>query len=393
MYITDFFVRSNAVNPLPPSRPSCPSGVQRDVPLSPHTTLGVGGAAEYFATPTSLPELQQLLAWARARRLPVTLLGEGSNVIVHDGGLRGLVVRFFDASADIGQRLRIGHGSGPDGTCEVTLPGHLPWSAAVLHLACAGLFGVEALYGIPGSVGAAPVQNIGAYGQDVAQTLRAIDVVDVATSAVQRLPASALGLGYRQSHLRGRFAGRYLVTAVHLTLPRWRRRPLTYPALLQALAARGLDAAQAAPEAVAQTVWDVRAGRGMVWRPELSPRQPGTVGSFFTNPVVPQAVAEAVIAKHPSAPHWPVPAAAGPMVKLSAAWLIEAAGFARGWQCAATRNTVGLSPLHALALVNLGGATALDIMAAATLIADQVRARLGVTLTAEPVTLGFAPAS
>lgn len=176
MYITDFFVRSNAVNPEPTTPQPLPYGVQRDVPLGPRTTLGVGGAAQYFAAPKGLSELQHLLAWARAQRLTVTLLGEGSNVIVNDGGVSGLVLRYFEDNSDLSGDVGIVLGHGHGDAVEVMLPGHLPWSASVSHLAREGLFGVEALYGIPGSVGAAPVQNIGAYGQDMSQTLSLIHI-------------------------------------------------------------------------------------------------------------------------------------------------------------------------------------------------------------------------
>ena len=379
MYITDFLVRSNGVKPFKPSSAALPLGVLRDIVLAPRTTLGVGGAADYFATADDPAHLQSLLAWARQQGLPVWVLGEGSNVVVHDGGFRGLVLWQRPPERDVVLKKS-------SDSVEVALPGGTPWCQAVEQVTAEGLYGVEALYGIPGTCGAAPVQNIGAYGQEVSQTLQAIEVVELATGAHKTLGADACGLAYRQSHLRHLWAGRYVVTAIHLRLGRVRQRPLTYPALLGALQSRGIDASSASPQAVAETVWQVRAAKGMVWQGQDAPF--GTVGSFFTNPTVSKKHSATLLAKHPHMPRWP--AAAGD--KLSAAWLMEAAGFQRGWRYPGASNRVGTSPLHALALINAGGASALEICQAATVIYEGVLERMGVALQAEAQRVGFAGA-
>ncbi len=370
----------------PTSAPSLPlpDGIQRDIALAPYTTLGVGGPADYLATPHSVAHLQSLLVWARQHALPIMVLGEGSNLVVHDAGFRGLVLRFVAQDHARAQMERLA----PEVVCA-TVPAGAPWCATVQHICEESLYGVEALYGIPGTSGAAPVQNIGAYGQDVSQTLAAVDVVDLATGDPQTLPASACGLGYRTSHFRGLWAGRYIITSLRLTLATRRKQPLRYPALVQALAAQGLDPLVASPAAVSQAVWRVREARGMVWLGSDAPW--GTVGSFFTNPTVPESLCTSLLAQHPAMPYWP--GARPGTAKLSAAWLIEASGFTKGWRCAAAGHRAGLSPLHALALINLGGATAADLCHAGAIIVAEVETRLGVTLRAEAQPVGFAYAT
>jgi UDP-N-acetylmuramate dehydrogenase len=376
LYITDFFARSNGVPPTKLPSAALPAGVLSDVPLAPHTTLGVGGLADYFATVEDGAHLQSLLVWARQHELPVFMLGEGSNVVVHDRGFRGLVLwqRPPDGGIAVHQA---------SGEVSVTLAGGTPWCQAVQQLAGEGLYGVEALNGIPGTCGAAPVQNIGAYGQELSQTLTAIEVVELQTGAATTLGADACGLGYRQSHLRHLWAGRYVVTAIHLRLGQSRQRPLTYPALLAALERQGLHPTSASPQAVAQTVWQVRAGRGMVWQGSNAPF--GTVGSFFINPTVAKAHSAKLLAQYPHMPRWP----GATVDKLSAAWLMETAGFTKGWRSRASGGRVGTSPLHALALINAGGATASEICQAATEIYEGVLAHTGVALRAEAQRVGF----
>lgn len=367
------------MNPILALPSPLPMGVERGASLAARTTLRVGGPADHLATAENTPHLQSLLIWANGQSLPVWVLGEGSNVVVHDGGVRGLVVWLRP-----GNRPFVTVTKQTSEHVTVAVPGAALWGDVVLELAGMGLYGAEALYGIPGTAGAAPVQNIGAYGQDLSQTLAAVTVMDLKSGDQTTLGAGDCGLGYRTSHLRGAWANRYVVTALSLRLSRTRQRAIGYPSLVAALQSRGQDPASATPTEVAQAVYAVRQARGMVWHKDQA--GPGTVGSFFTNPVVTPAQSQALQAQHPSMPVWP--GASGH--KLSAAWLIEAAGVPKGWRCDDVGGRVGTSPLHALGLVNFGSATAQDVCHAATVIYKKVQDRLGVALTAEAQRVGFA---
>ena len=355
--------------------------IDGDVPLAPLTTLGVGGAAELFCSVGSEGALIDALDFARMNELPITLLGGGSNVIVPDAGVRGLVLHV--ALRGIAERV-----AAPERVLLTAAAGE-PWDEVVARSVADGLAGLEALSGIPGLTGATPVQNVGAYGQEVADTIASVRVVDRLSGALRELAPVECGFAYRSSIFKTTAAGRYVVVAVTFALRRGLAAPARYGELSRAL---GTD--QPAPLAhVRDTVLTLRRAKSMVLAP------PGTAervenarsaGSFFTNPIVRAAQAAHVIdtalranlgRRADDIPRWAEPDG---RVKLAAGWLVENSGFAKGTR----RGAVGLSTRHALALVCHEGATTRALLALADEVRDAVHARFGVVLEREPVLLG-----
>jgi UDP-N-acetylmuramate dehydrogenase len=347
--------------------------LQHDVPLAPRTTLQVGGAARRFAH-ASEADLVPLLDQARTLSLPAVVLGGGSNLLVADRGIEALVIELAD-----GPR----HVQADGEAVLVTAPAGASWDELVQWSTCLGFAGIECLSGIPGKVGAAPMQNIGAYGQEVAESLVSVRAVSVDSGARRTFLAAECGLGYRTSRFKHADAGAWIVTAVTLRLLRGAPPSLRYAEL----ARRAADELGPTPSLaqVRDLVLAIRASKSMV----LDPTDPNarSAGSFFTNPVVPPAVAADVRAAAAArggagpVPSWDTPHG----VKLAAGWLIEQAGFARGWGV----GPAGLSERHALAIVNRGGATAADIIRVAATVRRGVRDAFGVTLVPEPVFAGF----
>lgn len=342
-----------------------PRGVERDVPLGPRTTLGVGGPAWALAEAPDAARARALLEWAAEAGRPALVLGGGSNVLVADAGYPGLVVRLTD------RRLRI------DGD-RVEAGAGLDWGALVEACVARELAGVECLAGIPGEVGAAPIQNIGAYGQELAETLESVEVLERATGHARALSAAECEFGYRDSRFK-RDRDAFVVTKVVLRLSPAGAPALRYPEL-----ARAVEGAAPSLEQVRQAVLRIRRGKSMV----LDPADPNSrsAGSFFTNPIVPAAVADDVLTRAEARglgapPRYPAEGG----VKLSAAWLIERAGFEKGYG----EGPAGLSSRHCLALVNRGSATARDILRLAATVRRGVQDAFGVTLVPEPVFLGF----
>ena len=337
------------------------------VPLAPLTTLEVGGPARHFVEADDDAAVVEALRWAAARNLPVAILGGGSNVVVPEAGFDGLVVRV----APRGRRFQ----PLPDGTVAVTAAAGEPWDDLVAETVGRGLAGLECLSGIPGLAGATPIQNVGAYGQEVADTLHAVRVLDRATLQVRELDAAACAFRYRDSRFK-REPDAFVVLGVTFAL-----RPgapaVRYPELAAALAS---NVAPAGGD-VRAAVLALRARKSMVLRADDPNRR--SAGSFFTNPIVDAAVADEV-ARRAGAAQMPRFAAGPGRVKLSAGWLIEQAGFTKGTR----RGAVGISTAHALALVNLGGARTDELVALAAEIVAAVRDRLGVALAPEPVLLG-----
>ena len=340
------------------------------VPLAPLTTLEVGGAARHFIQANDDATVVGALRWATERGLPVAILGGGSNVVVPDAGFDGLVIRV----APRGRRFEDAAG----GLVTLTAAAGEPWDELVAAAITRGLAGIECLSGIPGLAGATPIQNVGAYGQEVADTIRAVRVLDRATLQVTELDAAACGFGYRDSRFK-RDPEAFVVLGVTFALRPGAPPALRYPELAAALASSATPTLAEARAAVLA----LRARKSMVLRADDPNRR--SAGSFFTNPIVDAAAADEV-ARRAGALQMPrFPAGPG-RVKLSAGWLIEQAGFPRGTR----RGPVGISTAHALALVNLGGARTDDLLALAAEIVAAVRDRLGVTLAPEPVLLGAA---
>jgi UDP-N-acetylmuramate dehydrogenase len=330
--------------------------------LSDHTTLRVGGPARAFVTARSEDEI---VAAVRAAEPPVLVLAGGSNLLVADAGFDGTVVHV--ASRGVlrdGSRLTVAAGE--------------PWDDVVALAVRDGLAGIECLSGIPGSTGATPIQNVGAYGQEVAETITSVRVFDRETDAVVDLAAADCGFGYRAS--RFKYRDRHVVLSVTFELSEsGDGQPVRYAELARAL---GVELGERAPLAdVRAAVLRLRRGKGMV----VAGDDPDSVsaGSFFTNPILSLEDFEALQARAPEPPPaWPE---SDGRVKTSAAWLIQRAGFDRGYG----DGTAGISSKHTLALVNRGGASAADLVALAREIRDSVAEQFGVRLHPEPVLVGI----
>jgi len=335
-------------------------------PLAPLTTLRLGGAAARLVRAESEGDLVDAVRQADAGGGPVLVLAGGSNVVVADAGVPGTVVHVAT------------RGISREGD-ELTVAAGEPWDEFVGFCVEHGLAGVECLAGIPGSTGATPIQNVGAYGQDVAETVVRLRALDRATGDVVSLAAADLGFGYRTSALKGR--DRHVVLSVTFELrPSPTGGPIRYAELARRL---GVGVGGSAPlAAIRAAVLDLRRGKGMV----VDPADPDSTsaGSFFTNPILDHDAFAALEARAPEPPPaWPEPDG---RIKTSAAWLIERAGFHRGLE----RGRVGISTKHTLALVNRGGAETAELVALAREIADGVQDRFGVELTPEPVFVGHA---
>jgi UDP-N-acetylmuramate dehydrogenase len=317
---------------------------------------------------TSEDELVEAVSAADAAGHPVLVLGGGSNLVVADEGFPGTVVKVAtrgltaDADADDGPSC---------GGVNVTVAAGERWDTVVAHAVEHGWVGIEALSGIPGSVGATPIQNVGAYGQEVAQTIARVRVWDRTLRGVRTFANADCGFGYRTSRFKAD-PERHVVLDVTFQFRQGELgAPVAYAELARTL---GIEQGQRAPLAeVREAVLGLRRGKGMVLDPD--DHDTWSAGSFFTNPVVdPAAVPE-------GAPAWPQPDGT---VKTSAAWLIEHAGFTKGHGT----DRAALSGKHTLALTNRGDATTTDLLALAREVRDGVEASFGITLANEPVLVG-----
>ncbi|WP_262347460.1 UDP-N-acetylmuramate dehydrogenase [Nocardioides dongxiaopingii] len=347
--------------------------------LRDHTTLRLGGPAGRFVVATTEAELVEAVSTADAAGEPVLLLGGGSNLVVADAGFAGTVVAVATTglTSDTGDT---GEAVGPDdATCGgalVTVAAGADWDGFVAHAVERGWVGVEALSGIPGAVGSTPIQNVGAYGQDVAQTIARVRVWDRVLNRVRTFAGPDCDFGYRSSRFKAErydaWGGRHVVLDVTFQLAVGTLgAPVAYAELARAL---GVEQGRRAPLAdVRAAVLGLRGGKGMVL--DAEDHDTWSAGSFFTNPVVPAAEVPE------GAPAWP---AGDGLAKTSAAWLIEHAGFARGHGAGPAR----LSTKHTLALTNRGDATTEDLLALAREVRDGVHAAFGITLVHEPVLVG-----
>jgi UDP-N-acetylmuramate dehydrogenase len=344
--------------------------VEADVPLASCSTLGVGGPARWFVRAVRTDDVAAAHRWSIEQGIPLFVLGGGSNVVIADEGWNGLVLQVALGGVTMtesGDEMLVRAGAGE------------PWDGLVRDLVDRGLAGVECLSGIPGSVGGTPIQNVGAYGQEVGAVIADVTAWDRRQSALVTLPADACGFAYRLSRFKRDDAGRFVICAVTFRLRPGAPRAV-YPDVVAQL--RAADIATPTLADVRRAVLAVRRRKGMV----LDPADPDTrsVGSFFVNPVVP----EAERARIGSAAGSTVPAFAlgGALVKIPAAWLIERSGLDR----AQTQGGAAISSKHSLAIVNCGGATARDVLALAVRIKRRVMDRFGVSLRPEPVFVGFA---
>jgi UDP-N-acetylmuramate dehydrogenase len=344
--------------------------VQENVPLAPLTTIGIGGPARFFFRAHNVDEIVEALEWARTRELPVFFLGGGSNLLISDAGFPGLVIqldlRGITVESDNGPHAMVKAAAGE------------PWDRFVKFAVRREWAGIECLSGIPGSTGATPIQNVGAYGQEVSETIVRVEALDRTTSRVTWFTNDECRFGYRSSLFKNIERERYVVLSVTFRLRRDGEATLKYPELQKYVEERGIALDDLA--GVREAVIAIRKRKGMV----LDPRDPDTRsdGSFFMNPILTPEQYAAFAARAPDAPHFP----SGDDVKLSAAWLIEHAGFHKGF----THGKVGLSTKHTLAIVNRGSGTAAEVVELVQMIQGKVREEFGVDIHPEPNFIGFA---
>lgn len=344
--------------------------VQENVPLAPLTTFEIGGPARFFAEAASIADVEEAVRFARVRDLPLFILGGGSNLLVTDAGWPGLVLKI--AIEGIEQRS-------PDeeGKAIFDVGAGESWDRFVSQAVSAHCAGVECLSGIPGSVGGTPVQNVGAYGQEVSQTITSVRVFDLKDNQVRELCNEACGFSYRTSIFNTSERGRFIILRVTHALTPGGEPHLEYGDLKRHFAGRATSPNLAdTREAVRQ----IRASKGML----IIEGDPDcrSAGSFFKNPVLSESQHEELQrraeAKKLTIPSYP---ALDKSHKVSAAWLVEHSGFTRGYRL----GHAAISPKHALAIVNRGGATAAEILALKNQIQQRVEEIWGVQLMTEPV--------
>lgn len=357
------------------------------------TTMRVGGPIASLRETGSDAELIDAVREADAHGTPLLVLGGGSNLLARDAGFDGVVVR--DARRDVEADVSLMN----DGACgglTITAAAGVSWDALVARAVASQWSGFEAMSGIPGSVGATPVQNVGAYGAEVADVIAQVRTWDRHRSEVRTLPLMSCGFSYRNSLFKRSMTGgaddgqpwvptpRFVILSVTFHV---RMASLSAPVrYAQLAAALGVEEGARVPIGdVRDAVLALRRSKGMVLDP--SDHDTWSAGSFFTNPIIDATTAASLPVEAPRFP--PGPNAPADAVKVSAAWLIEHAGFGRGFAVAADAPA-SLSTKHTLALTNRGGATATDIIALARTIKAGVGERFGIELVPEPVTLGFA---
>jgi UDP-N-acetylmuramate dehydrogenase len=346
-----------------------------NIPLAPLTTFRIGGPARYFVEAGNISEAQEAIAFAHSRDLPLFVLGGGSNLVVADSGWSGLVLKV----ALQGIEQRSGHDE--DGNVVFDVGAGESWDRFVSRAVIARCAGVECLSGIPGSVGGTPVQNVGAYGQEVAETIESVQVLDLRDGQVRELCREACGFGYRASIFNTTERGRFIVLRVTYAL-----KPEGSPRMAYADLKRHFEGRETAPN-LAETreaVRHIRALKGMLIVAGDADCQ--SAGSYFKNPVLSEAqhddLKKRAGARGLTVPSYP---ALETHKKISAAWLVERSGFTKGYGF----GRVGISRKHALAIVNRGGATAADVLALQEQIQQRVEEIWGIHLEPEPVMVGF----
>jgi UDP-N-acetylmuramate dehydrogenase len=340
-------------------------GIQCDVPLAPLTTLELGGPAKYFVRADDETSLADALRWAADEEISAAILGGGSNLIVPDEGYDGLVIHMGISKVEFGTGGTVTAGAG------------VPWETVVDGAVSRDWAGLECLTGIPGSTGATPIQNVGAYGQEVAEAIAGVRVLRRDALTFEEFAPADCAFGYRDSLFK-REPERFIVCAVRLALRPDGAGTVRYAELAKSI---GSDATLSD---IRNTVLDLRRRKSMVLDPDDPNRR--SAGSFFLNPivtaaeaqrVVEQAVREELVGAPNEVPHYP---AGEGQVKLAAGWLIEKAGIAKGTR----RGAIGVSTHHALALVHHGGGTTAELLAFADEVRTRVRDQFGINLEREP---------
>jgi UDP-N-acetylmuramate dehydrogenase len=354
--------------------------IQENVPLAPLTTLQVGGAARYFAEVKREDEVREAAQFAKARDLPLFVLGGGSNLVIADSGWPGLVLKIA-----IGGITSPRANNAPGNAVLFIVGAGVSWDDFVAQAVVQNCAGVECLSGIPGSVGGTPVQNVGAYGQEVSDTIESVRALDLKQDRIVVLPKPACRFRYRSSIFNGTERGRYIILQVNYRLQRGGAPSLKYADLQKHFAEKLVP--KKMPPSLAETREAVRAIRrtkGMLLVP--GDEDCRSAGSFFKNPVLRdeqfQDLAARAASKQLEIPSYP---ALDAQRKVSAAWLVEHSGFSKGYAAGAA----GISHKHALALINRGDARASDIVELKDKIQRAVQEAWGVRLEPEPVFVGF----
>ncbi len=336
--------------------------IEENIPLAPLTTLKIGGPARYLVRAETEDELIEAVAYASASSLPLFVLGGGSNILVSDAGFDGLVIQIAIRGISASEHGSFAVGAGED------------WDAFVEHSVGSGFAGIECLSGIPGFVGGTPVQNVGAYGQEVSTTIRVVRCFDRTTQMIAELANEGCGFSYRRSIFNSTERDRYIVLSVEFGLVPEGEPLLVYKDLVE-----HFQHCEPSLLKVRQAVLKIRRAKSMV----IDPEDPNSrsAGSFFKNPVVERSVFEIIKTEFDRVPHFD----AGDMVKIPAAWLIENAGLHKGFRL----GNAGISSNHTLALINCGSATAAEMIALKNLIQNRVAERFGIALEPEPIMVGF----
>ncbi len=336
--------------------------IKENISLAPLTTLEIGGPARYFVRAESEEALVEAVEYAAMHTLPLFVLGGGSNILVSDAGFDGLVVQIAIDGIVSEEDFSFTVGAGED------------WDGFVEHAVDHRFAGVECLSGIPGFVGGTPVQNVGAYGQEVAGTIRSVRCLDRTTDSIVVLDNEACKFTYRRSIFNSTERDRYIVLSVAFDLVPNGEPLLVYKDLVEHFQDRKPSLAE-----VRQAVLNIRRSKSMV----IDAEDPNSrsAGSFFKNPVVERSVLEMIQAEFDRVPYFD----AGDKVKIPGAWLIENAGLHKGFRL----GNAGISSNHTLALVNSGGATAAEIIALKDLIQQRVAERFAIALETEPIMVGF----
>ena len=346
--------------------------IRENYPLSIHTTFGIGGSARYFAVAESEDEVVEALEFAKERSMPIFTLGGGSNVLISDAGFDGLVVldriKGFKSRREAEEAV-VYAGAGED------------WQDFADRCIGSNWQGIECLTGIPGTVGASPVQNIGAYGQDVSQTIAGVRAIEIDTGKSIFLSNEECGFGYRKSIFNGESTGKYLITGVTFRLRQNGAPSIQYRELRKYFEGnRDVTLLQ-----VRDAVIAIRDAKGLLVRKGHESFR--SAGSFFKNPIVTpekfKEIAERVDRRGGCA-DWAWPLDSG-KVKMSAACLIQCVGYTRGFR----KGNVGISPKHTLIIINYGGAAARDIVGFAGEVQQKVKDEFGVSLSLELRLVGF----
>ncbi len=349
--------------------------ITENVVLAPLTTLGVGGAARFFAEARSEHDIIDALDFAGNRGLELFVLGEGSNIVVSDSGFDGLVLKVSIPGIEREQAEEAG--ASHPGLVIFSVGSGEKWDDFVAHCVKNDLCGVECLSGIPGLVGAVPVQNVGAYGQEVGETIISVRAIDRESGQSRVFENKDCDFAYRSSIFNASFRDRFIITSVSFGMKRNGVPNIGYQDLRERFGSNTPDLAE-----VRRLVLQVRASKSMLIDPADANSR--SVGSFFKNPVIDleqlAAIEESSGGLH--IPNFPVESG---RVKVPAAWLIENAGFYKGY----VKGNVGISRNHSLAIINRGGAKAAEVLLLKRAIQDAVRAKFGVSLVPEPTFVGF----